>query len=276
MVAFRQMLDHIDAPRPWAPDGVAVWSETMRGESPLAAPAPSIKMVLEGEAFYEVDGRRLRLEPGQFLYVDRGDISLGFNRRTVSGLCLLLPYSEATVEIGEEEEGEEPLLHRAAFFSTETSVLGRTLRHFASLLASDPEAGVRLAPFLMAEAVARLDEPLTMNRQAARKLDAAKPSTRSEILRRLEIARDHLHANHRRAVDLAELASRCGLSRFHMARYFKLAFGSPPSAYHRGLRLAEARRLLERGASLTEAAAAVGYADATSLSHAMRRRSMRR
>ena len=60
-------------------------------------------------------------------------------------------------------------------------------------------------------------------------LDAAKPSTRRDILQRLERARAHLHAHLDRNVALGELASVARLSRFHLARYFKRAFGAARS-----------------------------------------------
>ena len=85
-------------------------------------------------------------------------------------------------------------------------------------------------------------------------------------------ARGHLHDHTDRSVALAELASVAVLSPFHIARYFKLAFGSAPIAYHRRLRLERAAALLAAGAgSVAEAAEAAGYADATALSHAFRK-----
>jgi len=103
--------------------------------------------------------------------------------------------------------------------------------------------------------------------------EAAKASTRRHLCERLERARAHLHEHCDRNVALAELAAVAGVSRFHLARYFKLAFGAAPIAYHRGLRLARAAELLASGGrSLAEAAEAAGYSDAAALSHAFRRR----
>ena len=103
-------------------------------------------------------------------------------------------------------------------------------------------------------------------------LDAAKPSTRRDILQRLERARAHLHAHLDRNVTLGELALVARLSQFHLARYFKRAFGAAPIAYHRALRLERAARFLARGeGSVAQAAALIGYSDAVALSHAFRK-----
>jgi transcriptional regulator GlxA family with amidase domain len=98
-----------------------------------------------------------------------------------------------------------------------------------------------------------------------------KLSTRRRLNRQLELARDYLHIHSDRAVTLAEVASVARLSRFHLARRFKLAFGQAPIRYHRGLRLARAAQFLAAGAgSLAQAAEIAGYSDEVALSHAFR------
>ena len=101
---------------------------------------------------------------------------------------------------------------------------------------------------------------------------AAKLSTRRELHRRLERACAFLHAHDDRNVTLGEMAGVAGLSQFHLARYFKHAFGQSPISYHRALRLERAADLLAGGASVAEAAEAAGYSDPVALSHAFRRK----
>ena len=114
--------------------------------------------------------------------------------------------------------------------------------------------------------------PLAQSRAAINSLSAAKPSTRRDLYQRLDRARGHLHDHLDRGVALAELASVARLSQFHLARYFKLAFGQAPIAYHRALRLERAARFLAAGeGSVAQAAEATGYSDAVALSHAFRK-----
>ena len=103
-------------------------------------------------------------------------------------------------------------------------------------------------------------------------LKAAKLSTRRALSRRLERALAFLHAHDDRSVTLSEMAAVAGLSQFHLARYFKHAFGESPISYHRAQRLARAANLLAGGASVAEAAEATGYSDPVALSHAFRRK----
>lgn len=64
---------------------------------------------------------------------------------------------------------------------------------------------------------------------------------------------------------LAELASRCGASRFHLCRLFKRETGVSPNEYRTLSRLRQARMLLSHGVSLADAAAGSGFHDQSHL-----------
>lgn len=77
----------------------------------------------------------------------------------------------------------------------------------------------------------------------------------------LAIAKQHLTEYARRGVELRELAAVAGLSRFHLAREFKRAFGITPRRFQISERVSVARRLISAGAPLADAAASAGFAD---------------
>jgi AraC-like DNA-binding protein len=64
-----------------------------------------------------------------------------------------------------------------------------------------------------------------------------------------------------RNVTLDELAAAAGVSRFRVARLFRAAVGAPPHRFQLAQRLRLARRLLERGAEPSAAAARTGFFD---------------
>lgn len=99
----------------------------------------------------------------------------------------------------------------------------------------------------------------------------AKTSTCLDLSKRLERVRAYLHQHLDRSVTLNELAAVAFLSPFHLARWFKRAFGEAPIAYHRTLRLTRAAERLAASGSLAEAAEAAGYSDEAALCHAFRR-----
>ena len=266
---FSVMEQHLEAPRALSAAGKLVLSRLRPGTSMIGARAPSVKLVLEGEEVYSVDGRTIRIRPGQFLYLDAGAACIGTNRVETTGVCLMLPSEEVEVRA---DAPADPVLGRAIALSTSTSSMGRTLLRYGRDIARDPSLGQTLAGEIIDRVGAALAEPLAESRGAIEGLNAAKPSTRRELFQRLERARAFLHDHDHRNVALAELASVAGLSQFHLARYFKLAFGEAPIGYHRRLRLARAAELLAGGAgSVAEAAEAAGYSDATALSHAFRK-----
>ncbi len=82
--------------------------------------------------------------------------------------------------------------------------------------------------------------------------------------------RARLHDEFAETLSLERLASEVGLSKFHVARCFKEATGVAPHQYQKLLRLQNARRQIERGACVREAAAASGFADEAHLSRSFR------
>lgn len=77
----------------------------------------------------------------------------------------------------------------------------------------------------------------------------------------LERARHLLDAGRTRVVRSSELEATTGLSRFELARQFRLAFGTSPHRYLLMRRLAAAREAMHRGRPLAEVADEVGFAD---------------
>lgn len=82
--------------------------------------------------------------------------------------------------------------------------------------------------------------------------------------------RARLHDEFTETLSLDALAREVGLSKFHVARCFKEATGIAPHRYQKLLRLQSARRHLERGLCVREAAAVSGFADEAHLSRAFR------
>jgi AraC-like DNA-binding protein len=74
-------------------------------------------------------------------------------------------------------------------------------------------------------------------------------------------ARDLLDAAFRKGVTSAELEAATGLTRYVLARHFRLCLGTSPYRYLLMRRLDRARALIRRGTPLVEAALATGFAD---------------
>lgn len=266
------MNQHSESPRARGADGRVVFSKLSGGRSVIGATTPSLKIVLEGEGYYAVDGRQVCVRPGQFLYLDAGADCTITHRSDLVGMCLMLPSDTALETPVRSGTGDEAVFGRALVLSTASSTLGRTLEARGRQIARDPRLGHLIADELIRQADQAVRAPLLESRAAMEGLKVVKASTRRALFERLERARGFLHRNDDRNVTLGELAGEAGLSQFHLARYFKLAFGIAPIAYHRTLRLERAARLLaSESRSLIQVAELTGYSDEVALSHAFRR-----
>ena len=88
---------------------------------------------------------------------------------------------------------------------------------------------------------------------------------------RVSRAREILHSAPDRRVPIADVAARVSLSPSRLAHLVRAEMGMPARRYLLWLRLRDAVGELTRGASITEAAHAAGFADAAHLSRTFRR-----
>ncbi|NJO81018.1 MAG: helix-turn-helix transcriptional regulator [Cyanobacteria bacterium RM1_2_2] len=82
-------------------------------------------------------------------------------------------------------------------------------------------------------------------------------STRAAIM----LACDYLHAHYASDISLDTLAAIAGLSRFHFCRVFRKEVGVSSGVYQTQLRIAQAKKLLVQGFSITKVATATGFYD---------------
>lgn len=88
---------------------------------------------------------------------------------------------------------------------------------------------------------------------------------------RLAVVLSSIHGEPSRNWHLEELAKRAGMSRTSLAVRFREIMGTSPLAYLTQWRMYLARRELRAGASIAEAAAAVGYSSESAFSSAFKR-----
>jgi AraC-like DNA-binding protein len=91
-------------------------------------------------------------------------------------------------------------------------------------------------------------------------------TTRRGAHPRVRQAVERVRATLADALSLSDLAEEMNLSKYHFARSFQRSFGVPPHRFRKLLRLHCARRLLERGSTVADAAHQTGFADAPHLS----------
>ena len=239
-------------------------------------PGPlSVKAVMDGRVAWTAEGRERVVDEASFLVLNAGQpYSMRIDEARPQATCCLF-FAGGFVE------GV-----RAALLDPDPDGVGAAPHHFAAGLRPADErllprirmlaasgaatAGWREEQFLeAARDLALLDAEFA--RRVAR-VPAARAATREECLRRLERAREFLHAHAAAEADLAEAARAACLSPFHFHRLFRQTFGLTPHQYRTGLRLERARRRLELGCGVTEACLDAGFESLGSFSTLFRRK----
>jgi len=270
MAEFLDQRRHVETPRGPAAGGRVVVSRLPRGESLIARSALSLKIVLEGEEHYQIDGRTRRLTAGEIMVVEPGgDMRVTVPRAEgARGLCLYFPM-EMT---GELRAGEGALAASPLILPWVDHRLGRWLSRIGPALARHPSPGPATADRVLKTGSNRLRSFLDDTSCRLEGLAPVRPARRAELLRRVEIARAVLHASPARSIPLQELAEAAGLSPFHLARCFQAVHGTPPAAWHRAMRLDRAADRLARGVSPAVVTVEAGFADQAGFTRAFRRR----
>jgi AraC-like DNA-binding protein len=244
----------------------------------------SIKSVLAGSGVWETDGGRFRLEPGAFLVLNHGRrYSLHFDHDApLESFCAFFSrgfVEDAAAALSRRAEAllDDPTRHErdeASFFEhvrTADSWVLPELRRMRDAL----RAGIADDEWL-ADRFHLLAEALLASMGDARTLLARVPalraSTRGELLRRLHVGRDHLHAHVAEPLRLPAMARAACLSTHHFHRLFREVFGVAPHGYLVALRIARAARLLaDTEEPVTQIALACGFESPAAFSTRFRR-----
>ena len=217
----------------------------------IVPPAASLTFAWgKGGCSLEFGGGRLRMRPGDWMWIDAG-----FAHR------------------GENQPGSDFL----TVFISERYVTAAAL-HVAPIGAAAQRAPSELASMLTRLAVLLLDGAATQNIEAPF-LDTildwvgtsfapheAGNRRGSLVLRAAAMLRDP-ERSERRIVDIA---SAVGLSHSELSRQFKSYYRLTPKLYRKQVRLAQATRALAAGSSVLDAAHDAGFSDSAHLSRTFR------
>lgn len=240
----------------WGRENTVFCATTTRAEfSPLAG-ALSVKSIQNGSIRLNIEGRGVGLDDDHFVIVNRGEsygttfdsarpvtafsifFRPGLAEEVAAGLRATLAdaldgdgKAQAPVEFSSHVRGHDtsitPLLREI-----QQEMLGGQIdedwyeEKFQALLAR----------MLRAE---------QGHLQRADLIDAAKRSTREELLRRIGWATDFINTCYADPIALDDIALAARLSKFHLARLFSRVVGTTPHAYLQRKRTQVARRLLD-------------------------------
>lgn len=218
----------------------------------------SIKTILSGEEWYEVNNRPLVVRSGQFLILnDSQDYTCQVHTAgEVRIQSVFFQAAFASSILRDALTREEDLLDNPfeggglslEFFQTVNDTDAGLAQRMGSLMTELNEYGYdeNIADehlvFLLHHLIA------THKKEAgrARRISAVKPATQKEIYKRLCIAKDLLHATYMEKPDLAGISSMACLSAPQLVRQFKAVFRTTPHQYLTRIRLRHAAGFLRQ------------------------------
>jgi AraC-like DNA-binding protein len=213
----------------------------------------SIKTIVSGEEWYGIGKRNLALRPGQFLILnDNQPYSCRIDQARVFSVFF---KREFAAEVFRDcRSREEVLLDNPFHTDMESPVFFQTLHaidtslqfrlsSLASILERNGYDADEISEHLL-YLLRQLIQVQRMEGGQAMRVNAVKQSTKSEIYKRLCLAKDVLHSSFAEKLDLDTISSASCLSMPQLIRQFKSVFHCTPHQYLLRLRLQHAAGLL--------------------------------
>lgn len=239
----------------------------------------SIRCILEGEQHYKVGGNDFLVTPNNFLVVNQGQhYKTSFDAGTEQEMILVafqpgfaedLYYSLAHPAHVLLEHPFDTNRQKINFFE-KTYDQDPVIRHLFQRLRGLIDLDEQLKKDLDIENIysallTRLFEIQHDLGAEINKLNRVKSSTRTELYRRLAIAKDFMEANLGQKISLNDISKAACLSVHHFKREFKLLYGCTPHRYLFIKRMQRAKTLLAtRSLNLDEIALISGSENVSS------------
>ncbi|MBP6391032.1 MAG: helix-turn-helix transcriptional regulator [Flavobacteriales bacterium] len=238
----------------------------------------SIRLMLNGDQWYKVGSTDRRIDTGNFLVVNQGQ-----RYRTAFSGAEELEMLMVGFRPGQAEDVFRSMTDRGERLLDDPFTAGAPMHFFEQTYPMDPLIHAqfrRLRALMEAPLADRMDADLyhihttLLERlirlqfetvEVADRLPQLKRSTRMEVWRRLNIARDLMEAHFARPLKVPDMAAVAYLSPHHFKRLFTEAFGTTPHRYLVQVRLRRAQELLATGRhSVHDVCMRVGFSDPSS------------
>jgi AraC-like DNA-binding protein len=217
----------------------------------------SFKTVLSGEEWYGIDNRRIAVRPGQFLILNDNQtysssidtigkvksLSIFFRKEFAYSVFFDKLYNEdVSLDNPFHNQGRMPEFFQALNY-TDPGLLKR----LSALISSLDNQGYssNLVDEQLVGVLQNLIGNYRTESQRAMEVNALKAATRTEIYKRLCIARDLMHSCFADKLDLQAISSEACLSVPQLVRQFKIVFRTTPHQYLTRIRLEYAAGLLK-------------------------------
>ena len=263
-------------------DNVVIHSRFTHFEKRVKDSGLSIKLGHIGEEHYFIDDQKYTIRPGRFLVINRHrsfDCYLR-SETPVEALCFYLSepvIRETAAQLNRKPEAilDDPFLvveetpdFLEKIYHVRENELGEFLAAIKPVLVSGQPMDFESLYFTLAEKLLRSQQHIERQLQG---ITAKRRSTREELYRRLCIARQYILENFHKDIQLDALSREAALSKYHLLRTYKEAFGTTPYRQVLDLRLEASKALLAGGYTLEEIAYRLGFSDRRSFTKSFKK-----
>ncbi len=241
----------------------------------------SLKYVLEECIYYKKDGREYAVNAETYLTACKYDNVEAYNQKPIKSICVdICPktVAETFTILTSKNEDLDAYLHSyfnypeflESIHSVHANSVGKKLKQLSYLVQSDTSVNINKEWFLdLSEQVVYQEYG---NYLALKELKFAKPSTRKEILQRLQQAKAYVDMNFLQIAGIKEVADHCRMSEYHFFRRFKELYKKTPYQYITEQKMHLAKYLLKgAGHSVSEVAGCCNFPDVFTFSKAFKK-----
>jgi AraC family transcriptional regulator len=239
----------------------------------------SMHIIFNGNEEYRFGNKMLKIYPGNFLVINEGTvftrnifsefpvntISLLYNQQFLNSFHHDMNSSDSTLldEPFPVLDGSPP-----RFLETLYPMKGDmlfNLLHLKNLFNSDNYNDLLMNEYLIHSLINfyRIYNKEVLSK--TEQLNVLNYGNRKELFRRLNNAKDYMHSNYNKAINLEEICQYACLSPTHFYRTFKQTFNCSPHQYLIQLRLSQAKFLLKNSSyEVREIVNLIGFDSASS------------
>jgi AraC family transcriptional regulator len=262
----------------WGRESAVISARARRVEYPEFRQLLSIKAAFGGAEDYFVDGRRVSVDDDTFAIFNSGrayssriealwpvhSFSIFFEPALVNDVWQSLSTSVDRQLDDPAQSGDGP-----GEFSERLYEHDRLISPVLRYIRGAVDGGLDDEQWLDEQLQFLLSRMIRLQHRHLRveaSMEARRPATRRELLRRLGLGVDFIHARYRDPIVLKDIAAAAHLSPFHFLRTFKSVYRLSPAIYVNRKRVAAALRLLQESDwAMTTIAEHVGFGSRTSL-----------
>lgn len=220
---------------------------TPHGYGPLRRDHYLIHCVVTGSGFFETGGVRYRVNTGEAFLIRPGELTFYIADGTDPWSYCWVGFSGSEAADTLQLLGGGPILRFA-----DTAGMEKCVRRLMRCHSTESN------PFLRQSELYHFFSLFTLSPQSA---GAVSPAA---------VAQAFLQQNHTYAVTVEQAAAYAGVSRSHLFRLFRQAYGVSPQEHLCRLRLQHAAQLLRDGSPVAQAAYSAGFADLPNFSRRFR------